>query len=170
MIILPSGCHKEVFPSIMPPNMKFLDIMDFTSEVYNKVPMLSKTYAVVHLRCGDKLMECASGYTGPTHDVRNFDEKKLYKLLEELHSKGEEIYFYSDNRKYKKQLASKYPFIHINDIKIGHIGLQYVNSEDILNTLVEFVSIMQAHTIYAITKSGFTDVASQIGGQPIVRI
>ena len=58
----------------------------------------------------------------------------------------------------------------MSDMKIGHIGIQYVQDEDIANTLVEFATIMRAKTIYAASYSGFTEIASQIGNRPIIRL
>ena len=170
MFLIPSACHDEVFPSIMPLGISFLSMMDFSSEIYQRISVPPSSYVAVHLRCGDLHMECATGYAGPTTDSRKWDENRLHKLLEELHQQGKKILFFSDTRKYKKQLATKYPFLEMTDTKIGHIGLQYVKDEDIANTLVEFATIIRAETIYAASYSGFTEIASQIGGRPIVRL
>jgi hypothetical protein len=41
-------------------------------------------------------------------------------------------------------VATKYPYLHMNDMRIGHVGFQYVKDEDIANTLVEFATIYAA--------------------------
>lgn len=170
MFLLPSGCHEEVFPSIMPLGISFLDIIDFTPNIYSLITSIASSYVAVHLRCGDLHMECARGFAGPTTDSRKWNEKQLFQLLEDLHSQGKTIYFFSDNRSYKRALAAQYPYLQMSHTKIGHIGLQYVKDEDIANTLVEFATIMRAETIYAASYSGFTKVASEIGNRPLVAL
>ena len=170
MIITPFGCHSEDWPVALPAGIRFQDIMDFKPMIYASVPALPPNYVAVHLRLGDLHMECAKGFTGPTTDSRKWNESQLCSLLEELHSQGKEIVFLSDNRNYKKRLMNKYPWLHMTEMKIGHIGLQYVSSDDILNTILEFVIIMKSSHIYAASYSGFNEIASMISGTPITKL
>ena len=170
MQILPDYCYTEDWPIALPSGIRFQDIMDFKQVIYASIPTLPPNYVAVHLRLGDLHMDCAKGFTGPTRDSRQWDESRLCSLLEELHSQGKDIVFLSDNRNYKKKLMDKYPYLHMTDMKIGHIGLQYVTSDDILNTIFEFVLIMKSSHIYAASYSGFNEIASMISGIPITKL
>ena len=91
MFILPSACHDEVLPSVMPLDISFLDVIDFCAEIYQRINDPPASYVAVHLRCGDLHMECAKGFAGPTTDSRKWNERALFHQIEELHQQGKKI-------------------------------------------------------------------------------
>jgi len=158
---------SEVSNDIKSIDVELFDYIDFNKIIYNKFDKLNlkpKTYITIHIRLGDKYLEIKSiNNLCPNHSKINDNiSKNIDKIIK---GSNETIYLLSDNKNIKQEYKNKYNQIKINDIDIYHIGLDYKNYKDdiIINTLVEYLILMNSKEIHGITTSGFAFTASILG-------
>jgi len=147
------------------------DVFYFSSEIIensNKIAQNLKDYTSIHLRMGDKYLETDIAYIQCPNDIREFNEKALFKYIEE--NSNSTLLFCCDNQTYKQTIHSKYPFVHTLDISIGHTGLHNTTETQIRDTVTEFYILTNSKQIIAASQSGFSIVASKFKQTPIIYI
>jgi len=147
-------------------NIPIQDVFYFSPEIIENSKRLSITdYISIHLRLGDKYLETDIAYIQCPNDVRQFNEKALFDYIEE--NSNSTLLFCCDNQTYKQTIHSKYPFVHILDISIGHTGLHNTTETQIRDTITEFYILTNSKQIIAASQSGFSIVASKFKPIPI---
>ncbi len=127
--------------------------------VKNILPFSINEYISIHLRLGDKYLECDNKYIKKKKDVRTFSEEKLYKFIEDNYEKN--IIFFCDNNEYKLKIKNKYNNITITNGEIGHTSLVNTTTKQTLDTVTEFYLLTNSQLIYAASQSGFNIIASK---------
>ncbi len=143
-------------------NLNLLDLIDFKNELYNQSKLyipIQINYIAIHLRLGDKYLE-KSIIPGTHNDKRNYDINKLYEVIE--NNKDKIIYFFCDNNTFKKNLKEQYDYINILNLDIGHTGSLNCTDEICKTSIIDFILMMRAEEIHAISKSGFSSVSNKI--------
>ena len=150
-------------------SMNIKDIFYFTNEVkinFEKLfPTNIKNYISIHLRLGDKYLETEEKNFVCKHDIRNFSEEKIDLFIEENSKKN--IFFCSDNKKYKLKIKEKYKNIIISDCDIGHTSFTNTTEKQVLDCITEFYILTNSEMIYAASKSGFSLMASKFNNIPL---
>ena len=158
-IVFPTSMYSySVYDNIYSIN----DIFYFTDKVKENANTYCNlsNYISIHIRLGDKYLDCdpKDNIIDPHHE-KEFDENKLFKLIE--NNKYKKIIFFCENTKYKLKLKEKYDFITILNIKIGHTALGVINEEEFLNTITEYYIMTRSEMIYSNAESGFSITASK---------
>lgn len=143
----------------------FLSFLEFKKPVLDKVNKLYNTleddFTAIHIRCGDKYMNkvnCVSD----SRLAPNKAFSKITKLLKLLKKKyGVETRIFTDND-YVKTRFIKNTF----DTKIGHVVVTD-DTDEILDSLVEFILLGFAVVTVTLTNSGFSFWSSLIYNVPL---
>lgn len=142
-------------------DIPFQDVFTFSEEVNHRASTLFETdtsrYATIHVRLGDKFLETDKSFVYCTWDERPFDEKRLYKYIEEY---PRTLLVLSDNKGYKLKLKEKYDKICITNCTIGHTSFTNTTEEQTLDAVAEFYLATNSDEIIAASRSGFSKVAS----------
>jgi hypothetical protein len=116
-------------------------------------------YISVHVRLGDKYLEIDKRHIQCYDDVREFDEPKLFKYIEDNSHKN--IIIFSDNKQYKSKIKQLYNHVIILDTKIGHTALSHTSEEQIIDTITEFYIMSNSESIYIACNTGFSIMAAK---------
>lgn len=122
-------------------------------------------YISIHLRLGDHYLETDQEYIPCLYDIREYDENKLFKFIEDNHDKN--ILFFCDNYTYKLKIKNKYNNIIITKCEIGHTSLSNTTEKQILDTITEFYLMTNSDKILSASYSGFSITASKFKNIPI---
>ena len=159
--------YYSIFNDNFSINIK--DVFYFTNEVkinFDKLfPSNIKNYISIHLRLGDKFLETDEKYIACKHDIRNFSEEQINLFIEKNFDKN--IFFCSDNKKYKLKIKEKFNNIIICDCDIGHTSLTNTTEKQVLDCITEFYILTNSEMIYAASKSGFSLMASKFNNIPL---
>lgn len=164
-----------------------LDFIAFDDRVHAKLKEVTRdvlhnnNYNALHYRCGDKFLNIKpkKGYFCPT-DSRICAVPKLFdrieKTLEIIEKNDNAVVFFSDNQEIKKIVAKIYPQIKIIDSKIIHVSFdyssQYVENidEHYIDTIVEFMLLINSSNTYAISYSGFSFFSSFLSNKKVIKM
>ena len=167
-IVEPSLFYSEVELDTDLCTIPFQDVFDFAEEVklHSKHIMPPITnYISIHLRMGDKYLETDKTYVQCKQDTRDYVQERLFQYIEQ-HSK-ESLVFFCDNGAYKQMICKRYNFILVTSSSIGHTGLRNTSPKQILDAITEFYLMTQSKQICAVSKSGFSSMASKFGPIPL---
>jgi hypothetical protein len=116
-------------------------------------------YISIHVRLGDKYLEIKKELIQCKDDIRQFDENKIFKFIEDNDDKN--IILFSDNKQYKTKLKHKYNKLIILDTNIGHTALRHTTEQQVLDTITEFYIMSNSKYIYIPCDTGFSIMASK---------
>jgi hypothetical protein len=138
------------------------NIFHFSDEVIlnSKKLITIDHYISIHLRLGDIFLETDLCFIACQHDIRPYNEDKLFQLIEK-NITNKKILFFCDNRNYKLKIKEKYNNIITTDANVGHTSLSNTTSEQILDAVTEFFIMSKSEKIYAVTISGFSIMSSK---------
>lgn len=177
---LPSNIYNIVNLHILYTNFdnrhraQIKDLFYFSNEVKLNADriLLGKNYSPyisIHLRLGDKYLETEKKFIQCSNDTRDYDEDKIYKFIEDnIHNNN--IIFFCDNKEYKLKIKNKYNDIIITDSVIGHSSLYNTSERQVLDAVTEFYIISESEKIYAASRSGFSECASEFKKVPLIKI
>lgn len=156
-----------------PPNKKYnLDeYFSFNADLY---PKINEKYECIHIRMGDKFLEVkASYYQG--NDTRNFKFDDSIKKIELILEKDNGNFFIiADNNEIKRKIQTIFPSINVfSYVDIVNISEIYPADSNfnlaMENVIKEFLFMVGATKIHALTYSGFSIVSSYIGGNELIK-
>ena len=153
------------------------DYFDFNKEIYNDLDLIinNQKYICIHARLGDKYLEIKPDSSYCTNDDRSNKNNDNYKeIINDIIEKNSDkkIYLLSDNNKFKQDLKSEYDVLNIFTKDIINISCNYSISnynESLKFTIIEFLLMCKADTIYALTYSGFSQIAHLISENKIIK-
>jgi hypothetical protein len=125
-------------------------------------------YISVHLRLGDMYLETDSAFVLVKHDVRVYNEDKLFNFIKDNCSKN--IIFFCDNHTYKLQIKNKFNNVIILNCDIGHTSLSNTTDKQTLDAVTEFYLMTNSVKICSASHSGFSIMASKFNNVPIISI
>lgn len=130
-------------------------------KIKNNIPDI---YEGIHVRMGDSKMNISKNLTDDR--IKNVDIfEKLNKLIT---SKKNTIFLiFSDNKNLKTRIEKKYKNVKFLDINILHTSYKF-KSNQILDTLCDFLFLSNSKVIHSMTSSGFPIVASWMNETPLV--
>jgi hypothetical protein len=148
-------------------SLQLQDVFYFSEEVkINSLPFIQdEKYVSIHLRLGDMYLETDQKYVLCKEDVRSYNEKDIFELIEKIHDK--KIIFFCDNNSYKLKIKDKYNNIIVTNYDIGHTSLSNTTDSQILNTISEFFLLSNSEHIYIGSNSGFPIMASKFKNVPL---
>jgi len=146
------------------------DVFYFSNEVLlNSYNLNSQSnYISIHLRLGDKFLETDQQFIQCYDDTRRYNEDLLYSTIEE--NKDKTILFFCDNNEYKLKIKNKYDHVYITKSNIGHTAYYNTTENQTLDAVIEFYLISQSKQIYAVSKSGFSIIASCFKNVPLIKL
>jgi hypothetical protein len=146
------------------------EVFYFTEEVkLNRNTLLSPNitdYISIHLRLGDKHLETDKKYVMVKFDSRAFSEDSIERIIKDNYNNN--IFFCCDNNAFKLKLKEKYNTIIITNCEIGHTSLRNTTQKQILDSITEFYILTESTSIFGITRSGFSYMASKFKNIPLV--
>ncbi len=146
-----------------------LDEKTIKSNIDIIIPTLPKNYISIHLRLGDKFLEVDKKFVKSKNDIREYSITKLYSFIEA--NKSRNIIFLCDNKQFKLKLKEKYgSILNITNSEIGHTSFSNTQEKQIVDAITEFYILSNSHTIYAASKSGFSEMASKFNDIKYVAI
>jgi len=119
----------------------------------------------LHLRFGDKYLETNKNYIQCLYDTRDYNEKEIFKFIEENQNKN--IIFFCDNNTYKLKIKKIYNNIIITNCEIGHTSLTNTTEKQVLDSITEFYLMTNSDEIIMCSQSGFPLCASKFKNIPI---
>jgi hypothetical protein len=147
------------------------DVFKFTEKVItNRNSLLSPqitNYISIHLRLGDKYLECDKQYVLCKNDTRLFSEETLCSFIEKNYTK--QIFFCCDNNAYKSKIKSMYDKIIITACDIGHTSLSNTTEKQVLDAATELYILSQSELLYCASESSFSVVASKFNNIPLYK-
>jgi len=144
------------------------EVFEFSDSVKLNAKNYISNYISIHLRLGDKYLETDRQYILCTNDCREYVESKLFECIESNLDKN--IVFFCDNNSYRLKIKDKYKNIIITDCEIGHTGLLNTTDKQTLDAVTEFYIISRSEKIYAVSRSGFSMVASSFNNIPLINL
>jgi hypothetical protein len=144
------------------------DVFHFTDEVKINSSLLFPNitnYISIHLRLGDKYLETDAYFVPNKEDTRDFSDEKIYKMIED---NSNNIFFCCDNNQYKKRLKERYNNIIVTNCHIGHSSLSNTTAQQVLDAITEFYILTNSEKIFAASRSGYSEVASQFNNIPLI--
>jgi hypothetical protein len=147
------------------------DVFYFSNEVLinsYKLYSHSDNYISIHLRLGDKFLETEQQFIQCYADTRKYIEDVLYSTIEE--NKDKNILFFCDNTQYKLKIKNKYDYVYITNSSIGHTAYYNTTEQQTLDAITEFYLISKSEKIYAVSKSGFSIIASCFENVPLIKL
>jgi len=153
------------------------DYFDFNKEIYNDLNLIidNLKYICIHVRLGDKYLEIKPDSSYCTDDHRSDKKYNNYnEIINDIIEKNSDkkIYLLSDNNKFKQDLKSEYDVLNIFTKDIINISCNYSISnydESLKFTIIEFLLMCKADTIYALTYSGFSQIAHLLSQNKIIK-
>jgi len=153
------------------------DYFDFNKEIYDDLNLIINNikYICIHARLGDKYLEIKPDSSYCTDDDRSDKKYNNYnEIINDIIEKNSDkkIYLLSDNNKFKQNLKSEYDVLNIFTKDIINISCNYSISnydESLKFTIIEFLLMCKADTIYALTYSGFSQIAHLISENKIIK-
>ena len=153
-------------------NINIQDVFYFSDEIklnnHNLLLENITNYISIHLRLGDKYLETDKSFVLCTHDVRNYNETKLFKCIEENSDKN--ILFFCDNKSYKLKIKKIYDNVIITNCDIGHTSLSNTTDKQILDSVTEFYLMANSEKIFAASESGFSIISSKFKNIPLIKL
>lgn len=149
------------------------DIFYFSQEVIDNVSNIIELkcdYISFHIRLGDKFLETDKSFVNPNclEDIRPFSEETLFELLQK--NKEKKIVLFCDNKEYKQTVCKKFSNIMITTAEIGHTDFKNTTEKQFLDTITEFYILCNSSVIYAVSRSGFSYVASLFGNASLINL
>jgi hypothetical protein len=146
------------------------DVFYFSNEVLsNSYKLYSHSdYISIHLRLGDKFLETDQQFIQCYQDTRKYNEDILYSTIE--NNKNHHILFFCDNNQFKLKINNKYDHVHITNSTIGHTAYYNTTEKQTLDAVTEFYLISKSKMIYAVSKSGFSIIASCFKNVPLIKL
>jgi hypothetical protein len=147
------------------------DVFYFSNDVLlnsYKLYSESEKYISIHLRLGDKFLETEQQLIQCYEDTRKYNEDVLYATIEE--NKDNNILFFCDNNQYKLKIKNKYKHVYITPSTIGHTAYYNTSEQQTLDAVTEFYLISKSIKIYAVSKSGFSIIASCFKHIPLIKL
>jgi hypothetical protein len=148
------------------------DVFEFSAEVLQNSHNLLKenitNYISIHLRMGDKFLECDKNYIRCPTDARHYLENRIFNCIEQ--NKDKNIIFFCDNNSYKLKIKSKYNNVFITDCDIGHTNHFNTTDKQTLDTITDIFLMAHSEKIYYASSSGFSAVAAKFKNIPLIDI
>ena len=138
------------------------ELFHFTNEVTERAAPYMGEYISVHLRLGDKYLETDKQYVMVPTDERAYNETKLFEFLS-----SRNVFFFCDNKSYKKRVKRMFDHIQITDFDIGHSSFVNTTNSQLIDGLAEFYLLSKSKHIYKSSYSGFSIMASKMYNSPI---
>lgn len=135
--------------------------------VENIISVLPDKFISIHLRMGDKFLETDKKYVFCKHDTRKFSEESIQHII--TNNSDKNILFFCDNNEKKQEIKTKYDNILVTNATIGHTSLSNTTSRQIIDSITEFYILTNSEQIHAVSKSGFSEVASKFNGSPLIK-
>ena len=135
------------------------EIFSFSDEVLSRAEPYLSDYVSVHLRLGDKYLEIEDKYKITPIDTREYNETKLFSLLEK-----QNVFFFCDNKSYKQRVKRMFDHTKITDFEIAHSSCENTTDSQLIDGLAEFYLLSKSKHIYKASYSGFSIIASKMYG------
>ena len=78
-----------------------------------------------------------------------------------IKNRDRKLLFFCDNENYKVMINKKYDNVLITKSKIGHTSFANTSDEEIKDTITEFYLLTNSKKIIAVSRSGFSIIASK---------
>ena len=152
----PTSEHaKETMKRILVPNYKLKSVI---LETYKKLGILpNSNYFVIHLRCGDQSLWNKDAYA-PEHV--DYYSMKINLIIEK--NPNLPLVLLTDSSAVGRILKERIPSLFYTDSPRIHLGALNVDHSIVPYTLAEMFIIIYAKTILSNSRSGFSDIPSQI--------
>jgi hypothetical protein len=132
-------------------------------DIHNKIE--PKKYSVIHIRIDDR-------YTNSDFHINQLMNQINILLSNKLKSNNKYLLL-SSSKELKLKIVKKFPQLLIEDKEITHIGKEY-NSDDIINSLVDFYLIYHSANIFQLSEyawgSGFSYWCSYLNSIPFKKV
>lgn len=146
---------KEVMKKILVPNAK---LKSYILDTYKKLGLQSNVpYIVIHLRCGDQSLFNKDMYSQPLVD---YFTAKIQDILRENPTVA--FVLITDSSAVGRILKERIPSLFYTDLPRIHLGGLNAESSAIPFTLTEMFIIINSKMILSNSRSGFSDIPSQI--------
>ena len=157
-------------------NINASEFFYFSQSVVNNVkniielPGMKEKYISFHVRLGDKFLETDKSFVYPLNleDTRIFSEKAFMHEISKY--KNENVLLFCDNNKYKHEICEKFENVMITKAVAAHSDLKSTSYQELLDTVTEFYIICNSSVIYAVSKSGFSFVASLFNNSQLIKM
>jgi hypothetical protein len=154
--------HKDAMKNILEPNEALTQYID---ETLTQLTLYKNKYDIIHVRFGDQYL---------IHHQTLINVKQFKTIVDYLndYDVNKKYILLSDNEDIKKALAQRFPFIQILTNKIGHIGVNFSDVQQLRDTMLEFYLISHAANITAYSTyahgSGFSKWCAETYSIPYV--
>ena len=140
------------------------EVFEFDEEIKRNAIKLLDTqieeYISLHLRLGDRFLEIEDKkYVLCPNDERVFSTNKMEECI--IKNQDKKLLFFCDNENYKEMINKKYNNVLITKSNIGHTSFANTSDIQIKDTITEFYLLTNSKKIIAISRSGFSIIASK---------
>ncbi len=174
-----NDCVLQTLEEVYKKAYNYKDYFDFSESIYNKLKSAKPPcpYECVHIRFGDMHLEKKPDHQYCNGDNRfnntiGFIESNIKNLKNICQNEGRKLFVLSDKLSFNQYINQTNPevgFFNQDAINISYPH-DYMNMiPHIESVVVEFLFLMGANKIHAMSPSGFTSLSSAMGKVPLIK-